>query len=58
MNKVKMNHPDLTAEIEVPASAVPIHMASGWKPVDGKAPIAQRATPDAKAAKITPPKES
>lgn len=34
--KVKMTHPELDTEIEVSESAVPFHMASGWKPVDGK----------------------
>ena len=30
-------HPDLDVTIDVAESAVPIHMASGWVPVDGKA---------------------
>lgn len=34
MNKVRMRHPDLDQEIDVPESAVPIHMGSGWVPAD------------------------
>jgi len=34
VNQIKMRHPNLIDEITVPESAVPIHMASGWVPVD------------------------
>lgn len=38
MQTVTMTHPDLPDPIQVPESAVPIHMASGWvterKPAD------------------------
>lgn len=36
MKQVQMRHPNLEAEITVPETAVPIHMASGWMPVEEK----------------------
>lgn len=61
MQKIKMTHPELKAEIEVPASAEAIHMASGWARVEDK-PKAKKASDesdDAKpAAKNTTSKES
>lgn len=47
-----MTHPALDgATIEVDPSAVPIHMASGWVPVDGKATAAAEAAQAAEAEK-------
>lgn len=31
---VRMSHPDIGQDITVAESAVPIHLASGWAPVD------------------------
>lgn len=47
MNQVTMRHPDLKGEITVAESAVPIHMASGWMPVE---PAATTSKPKAPAA--------
>lgn len=41
-NKVNMIHRDFDAEITVPRSAVPFHMASGWTPVDDKVAEAEK----------------
>jgi hypothetical protein len=49
MNLIKMRHPNLEAEIEVPESAVPIHMASGWMPVEDSAPTSATSKPKATA---------
>lgn len=54
MNQVKMRHAALEGLITVPESAVPIHMASGWVPVDEDAaemegPTQQAATSKPKA---------
>lgn len=50
MNQVTMRHPNLEAEITVPESAVPIHMASGWMPVEDSAPTSATSKPKAPAA--------
>lgn len=46
-----MTHPELPGvTIDVEVSAVPIHMASGWVPVDGKATAAAEAAAAAEEA--------
>lgn len=50
MNEVQMRHPNLEAEITVPESAVPIHMASGWMPVEEKTEAPATTKPKAPAA--------
>lgn len=49
MNQVTMRHPNLKTEITVPESAVPIHMASGWMPVEDTTPVSAAATSKPKA---------
>lgn len=34
-----MTHPEVTGEIQVFESAVPVHMASGWSPVEQPDPV-------------------
>lgn len=47
-----MTHPELPGvTIDVEVSAVPIHMTSGWVPVDGKATAAAEAAKAAEAEK-------
>lgn len=67
MNKVKMTHSKMgDTEIMVAESAVPIHMASGWLPVDDKVakeskgliPADMVPESDEKPAKRTVTKES
>lgn len=49
-----MTHPELPGQtIEVEVSAVPIHMASGWVPVDGKATAAAEAAAEAEKAEAS-----
>lgn len=48
MKQIAMRHPDLANEITVPESAVPIHMASGWVPVDQAATSKPKAPAAAK----------
>lgn len=58
MKQVIMKHPNLDSEIEVPESAVPIHMASGWAVVeDTGAPAKQTATSKPKASAPAQDKE-
>lgn len=47
-----MSHPDLEAIIEVPESAVPIYVQSGWQVLDKKASAAldEQTLADARAA--------
>ena len=43
MEKVEMTHNELKGQaIRVARSAVPFHMASGWKPVDRKVVSAEK----------------
>ena len=44
MKQVTMRHPNLSDTITVPESAVPIHMASGWTPVEDTPPAAATET--------------
>jgi hypothetical protein len=39
----KLYHPELDVTIERPESSVPVHMRSGWRPVDEQ-PQAEAAT--------------
>lgn len=55
MNQVTMRHPDLADQITVPESAVPIHMASGWVPVDEKAVETEGPTQPAATSKPKAP---
>jgi hypothetical protein len=54
MNEVLMSHDGLDGRvIKVPETAVPIHMASGWKVVEGEqaeAKAAEKLAEDEKAA--------
>lgn len=54
MNQVLMSHDGLDGRvIRVPETAVPIHMASGWKVVEGEkaeAKAAEKLTEDETAA--------
>jgi hypothetical protein len=37
---VKLYHPELDVTIERPESSVPVHMASGWLPVEDRPQVA------------------
>lgn len=53
-DKVTMIHDDLPEqEISVPRSAVPFHMASGWKPVDRKVASAEKGNVPTDSAPAT-----
>jgi hypothetical protein len=52
---VRMRHPDLDAEIVVPASAVPIHAGSGWQAVEGQEDMGETLPPEAQPFEGQPP---
>jgi hypothetical protein len=54
---VKLYHPELDVTIERPESSVPVHMASGWKPVDEQpqAAATEPTAAEAEAAANTEP---
>lgn len=55
-DQVVMTHSDLpNQEITVPRSAVPIHMASGWMPVEGKVASAEKGNVPTDVAPATEP---
>jgi hypothetical protein len=49
---VKLYHPELDVTIERPESSVPVHMRSGWRPVDEqpRAAATERSSAEASAS--------
>jgi hypothetical protein len=55
----KLYHPELDVTIERPESSVPVHMASGWRPVGDRpqAAATEPATAEAEARAGTEPEK-
>jgi hypothetical protein len=51
---VRMRHPNLDREVDVPATAVGHHAVAGWEVIEPEAPSAPERTPDGKDPAATP----